>query len=83
MFNFHLGPYARFNIGTRLSTDTQHLLTAANRGDPTNSGASDKVEANSVDVNPDRRDVIDNSGRRYAIDDVLTIQGFANLIMTF
>ncbi len=81
--NFHLGPYARLNFGADLKTDTRHFLTATTRGDGGASGDPDVVEPDSIDVNPVRRDVIDNVGRRYAIDDVLRVVAFANFIITF
>jgi hypothetical protein len=81
--NFHMGPYARLNFGVDLRTDTRHFVTTANRGDPTVSGDPDIVEPNSLDVNPVRRDVVDNVGRRYAVDDVFIINGYLNFVVTF
>jgi hypothetical protein len=81
--NFHMGPYARLNFGVDMKTDTRHFLTTTSRGDGKASGDPDIVEPDSVDVNPVRRDVVDNVGRRYAIDDVLLLTGFANFILTF
>src|SRR5690606_15892073 len=79
----HLGPYARFHIGVDLKSDTRHILTAETRGDPTLTGNPKTVEPNSIDVNPLRRDVIDNVGRRYAIDDVISLTTYAHLILMF
>ncbi|MFV8751547.1 hypothetical protein ACNOYE_13470 [Nannocystaceae bacterium ST9] len=81
--NFHMGPYARLNFGVDMKTDTRHFLTTTPRGDGKASGDPNIVEPDSVDVNPVRRDVVDNVGRRYAIDDVLRLTGFANFIITF
>jgi hypothetical protein len=81
--NFHMGPYARLNFGVDMKTDTRHFLTTTTRGDGKKTGDPNVVEPDSIDVNPVRRDVIDNVGRRYAIDDVLLLTGFANFILTF
>lgn len=83
--NFHMGPYARLNFGLDLKTQTRHFLTTASRGegDRDPSGDPDVVESNSIEVNPVRRDVVDTVGRRYAIDDVLMLTGFANFVVTF
>ncbi len=81
--NFHMGPYARLNFGVDMKTDTRHFLTTTSRGDGKASGDPNIVEPDSIDVNPVRRDVVDNVGRRFAIDDVLLLTGFANFIITF
>lgn len=81
--NFHLGQYARLMLGARLSTETRHFLTTANRGNPSRAGDPDRVDEGTEDVNPLRRDVIDNVGRRYAIDDVLSVVGYARFMLTF
>ena len=83
--NFWLGKYARLNIGAHLRTQTRHFLTGANRGDPSRdpSGDPDTVDAGTVEVNPVRRDIIDNVGRRYALDNVFQVIGFANFLLTF
>ncbi len=78
--NFHLGPYARLILGANMMTHTQHFVTAANRAVE---GFDGIVEGDSPDVNPARRDVVDNVGRRYAVDDVLQVVGFANFWLTF
>jgi hypothetical protein len=83
VLNFHMGPYARLNFGARLRTDTQHFLTYETRGTPELSGDKDTVDPNTRDVNPLRRDVVDNAGRRFAIDDVVDLTAFANLMLTF
>jgi hypothetical protein len=80
---FHMGKYARLILGANVGTDTRHFLSRANRGNPARSGDPDVVELGSVDVNPLRRDVIDNVGRRYAIDDVLSVVGYLQFWMTF
>jgi hypothetical protein len=81
--NFHMGPYARLNFGVDMLTDTRHFVTSASRGDGEVSGDPDVVEPDSPDVNPVRRDVVDNVGRRYAVDDVFNINGYLNFIITF
>lgn len=82
-FAFHMGKYARLLVGANLGTDTRHFLSRANRGNPTRSGDPGVVEPDSVDVNPLRRDVIDNVGRRYAISDVVSAVGYLQLWLTF
>ncbi len=81
--NFHMGPFARLNLGAEMTTDTRHFLTSASRGKGDRSGDPDVVEADSLDVNPVRRDVIDNVGRRYAVDDVFNVRGYLNFVLTF
>jgi hypothetical protein len=81
--NFHMGPYARLNFGVDLRTDTRHFVTADGRGDAKVSGDPDVVEPDSLDVNPVRRDVVDNVGRRYLVDDVFNVNGYLNFIVTF
>lgn len=81
--DFHLGQYARLMLGADVKTETQHFLTNANRGDPEAFGDPNIVEANEVGVNPVRRDVVDNTGRRYALSDVFNVVGFANFLLTF
>ncbi|MBC8069869.1 MAG: hypothetical protein IAG13_16140, partial [Deltaproteobacteria bacterium] len=43
----------------------------------------DRVEPNTREVNPVRRDVVDNVGRRYVIDDVVDLYGYARFLLTF
>jgi hypothetical protein len=81
--NFHMGPYARLNFGVDMQTDTRHFVTAATRGDGAVSGDPEIVEDDSLDVSPIRRDVVDNVGRRYAVDDVFNINGYLNFVVTF
>jgi hypothetical protein len=83
--NFWLGKYARLNIGAHLRTQTRHFITGANRGDPSRDPSTDPdtVDSGTVEVNPVRRDIIDNVGRRYALDNVLQVVGFANFLLTF
>ncbi|MEX1365568.1 MAG: hypothetical protein AB1Z98_20740 [Nannocystaceae bacterium] len=83
--NLHLGKNARINLGTKLSTDTRHFVTFANRGDAGASAAGDpdRVDPGTVEVNPVRRDVVDNVGRRYVIDDVVDVHGYLRVLLTF
>jgi hypothetical protein len=85
MLSFHLGTYARMLIGSRFSTDTRHFLTFASRGDPDREagGDPDRVDPDTAEVNPVRRDVVDNVGRRYAIDDVFDFMAYARFLVTF
>lgn len=81
--NLHLSQYFRFNVGTRLLTDTRHFVTFAKRGDAAGGADDDRVEPGTTEVNPLRRDVVDNVGRRFAVDDVIRFHGFMNLMATF
>lgn len=83
--NLHLGKNARLNLGTKLSTDTRHFVTFTNRGDASASsgGDPDRVDPGTVEVNPLRRDVVDNVGRRYVIDDVVDVHGYLRVLLTF
>lgn len=81
--NFHLSAYARLLLGANLGTTTRHFVTSADRGDPATAGDPDVVDPDTTDVNPVRRDVVDNVGRRYAVDDMLNVTGFANFWLTF
>lgn len=83
--NLHLGKNARLNLGTKLSTDTRHFVTFANRGDAGASagGDPDRVDPGTIEVNPLRRDVVDNVGRRYVIDDVIDVHGYLRVLLTF
>lgn len=82
--NFHFSKYARMNLGVDMNTDTRHFLTFADRGRSAGSGNDDDVvEPGTSEVNPVRRDVIDNVGRRYVIDDVMNLYGYANFMLTF
>lgn len=83
--NLHLGKYARLNLGVKASTDTRHFVTFTNRGDADASGTGDpdRVDQGTVEVNPLRRDVVDNVGRRYLIDDVVDVHGYLRILMTF
>ncbi len=79
--NFHLGKYARLMLGTNLITDTRHFLTNADRGDDKN--GNDLVDPDTTEVNPVRRNIIDNVGRRYVIDDVFNAYAYMNFLLTF
>ena len=81
--DFHLGKYARLMLGTQVGTTTQHFLTSANRGEPTRAGDPDIVDPDTADVNPLYRDVVDNVGRRYAIDDLIDVNAFLDFLVTF
>ena len=81
--NLHLSQYFRLNIGTRLLTDTRHFVTFAKRGDAAGGQDDDRVEPGTTEVNPLRRDVVDNVGRRYAVDDVISFHTFIKLLATF
>lgn len=78
-----LGKFAHLQIGANISTDTRHFITAATRGDAAGGPNDDRVDPGTREVNPVRRDVIDNVGRRYAVDDVLTAMGYVNFLLTF
>ena len=83
--NLHLGKYARVNLGVKASTDTRHFVTFTNRGDADASSTGDphRVDQGTIEVNPLRRDVVDNVGRRYVIDDVVDVHGYLRVLMTF
>jgi hypothetical protein len=81
--NLHLGPHARFMAGVTLQTDTRHFLTFTNRGDAKGGTDDDRVEPNTQEVNPLRRDVVDNVGRRFMIDDVLDTYAYARFMLMF
>ncbi len=81
--NLTLGPYARIALGVNVSSDTRHFLTFTNRGSAKGGADDDRVEEGTREVNPLRRDVVDNVGRRYVIDDVVDLYGYARLLLTF
>jgi hypothetical protein len=85
--NLTLGKVARFGLGVTANTDTRHFITSAGRGDADLAGSGgttpNEVEAGTREVNPVRRDVVDNVGRRYAVDDVLDLHAFARLTLVF
>ena len=78
--NFQLNKYALLMLGVNGSTDTRHWITNASRG---KAGDNNLVEPNTPEVNPVRRDVIDNVGRRYAVGDVTNIMGYFRFLLTF
>ncbi len=81
--NLHLGKYVRLGLGALLNTDTRHFVTFAGRGKANGSGSDpDRVEPGTNEVNPVRRDVVDNVGRRFVIDDVLDVRGYFRLLIT-
>ena len=81
--NFHLSEYFRLRLGSKLFTDTRHFVTNASRGDAAGGADSDRVEPGTREVNPMRRDVVDNVGRRYVVDDVIDFHLFLRLMATF
>lgn len=83
--NIHLGKNARINLGTKLSTDTRHFVSFTSRGDAgsTANGDPDRVDPGTPEVNPLRRDVIDNVGRRFVVDDVINVHGYLKVLLTF
>ncbi|MEM7157741.1 MAG: hypothetical protein AAF799_33175 [Myxococcota bacterium] len=85
--NLHLGKNARINLGAKFSTDTRHFVTFANRGDASASSAAgtdpQRVDEGTVEVNPLRRDVVDNVGRRFVVDDVTDLHGYIRVLLTF
>jgi hypothetical protein len=68
-------------------TDTRHFVTFAGRGDANRDGAGgtdpETVEPGTREVNPVRRDVVDNVGRRYVVDDVLDMHAYLRFLLTF
>ena len=83
--NFTLNKYAVLMIGADARTDTRHWISNAGRGDgkANASGDPDLVEPGTAEVNPVRRDVIDNVGRRYAVGDVFAVMGYFKFLITF
>ncbi|MEM9456142.1 MAG: hypothetical protein AAGF11_18310 [Myxococcota bacterium] len=83
--NLHLGKYARVNLGVKAATDTRHFVTFTSRGDADAEPNSDpdRVDQGTIEVNPLRRDVVDNVGRRYVVDDIVDVHGYLRLLMTF
>jgi hypothetical protein len=81
--NFHMSKFARLNFGVNMTTDTRHFVTAASRGKGDRTGDPDLVDPDSADVNPVRRDIVDQVGRRYAVDDVFNVHAYLNFIVTF
>ena len=82
--NAQLSKTASLSIGVQALTNTRHFITMAGRGDA-DAGGSDpeRVEPNTAEVNPVRRDVIDNVGRRYLVDDVFTVTPYFRFLLTF
>lgn len=77
-----LSKYAMLMIGTTLTTDTRHLITAASRGKAALGGDPNLVDQPN-EINPVRRDVIDQVGRRYAVGDVFGAMGYFRFLLTF
>lgn len=78
-----LSKYAVLLIGANVMTDTRHLITAASRGKANGPGADPELVDHPAEVNPIRRDVIDQVGRRYAVGDVLSAMGYFRFLLTF
>ena len=70
-------------IGANVMTDTRHLISAASRGKANGPGADPQLVDDPREVNPLRRDVIDQVGRRYAIGDVVSAIGYFRFLLTF
>ena len=71
-------------LGLQATTDTRHFITAASRGSADGAGPDpEKVDPGTSEVNPVRRDVIDNVGRRYLVDDVWSVMGYFRFLLTF
>lgn len=81
--NITLNKYAVLMFGADARTDTRHWITNAGRGNGKLGGDPDLVEPNTNEVNPVRRDVIDNVGRRYATGDVFAVMGYFKFLITF
>ena len=85
--NLHLGRFTRLQFGVNVLTDTRHFVTFTGRGDASRDGAGgtdpETVEPGTAEVNPMRRDVVDNVGRRYVVDDVLDLHAYLNFMFTF
>lgn len=92
-FNFHgavnlnLGPHTMVNLGLRIVGDTSHFVTFAARGsaDANDAGGTDpnRVEPGTAEVNPLYRSVVDAPGQRYAVADVLDINGYLRVLVLF
>lgn len=81
--NFQLNKYAMLMLGVDSRTDTRHWISNASRGKATGGTDNNLVEPGTAEVNPVRRDVIDNVGRRYAVGDVLNVMGYFRFLLTF
>ena len=81
--NITLNKYAVLMFGADARTDTRHWITNAGRGDGKLGGDPNLVEPGTAEVNPVRRDVIDNVGRRYAVGDVFAVMGYFKFLITF
>lgn len=83
--NANLSKYATLQFGATATTDTRHFITSASRGkaDAVAGGDPMRVDAGTSEVNPVRRDVIDNVGRRYLVDDVWSVMGYFRFLLTF
>lgn len=83
--NITLNKYAVLMIGADARTDTRHWITNAGRGNGKLNADGDPnlVEPGTAEVNPVRRDVIDNVGRRYAVGDVFAVMGYFKFLITF
>lgn len=79
----NLGPWAELSVGSTISSTTQHLITGESLGVPNIAGDPNLIDLGTLDMNPQRRDVIDRPGRRYAADDIVTARVHSSLRVTF
>ncbi len=77
----HLNKYAQLRIGVNLTSNTRHFITSASRGSDAN--GNDAVDPGTDEINPVRRDVVDNVGRRYLVDDVIQVMPYFHFLLTF
>ncbi|MBK8262122.1 MAG: hypothetical protein IPK80_12405 [Nannocystis sp.] len=83
--NANLSKTATLQLGVNATTDTRHFISSASRGDAdaVQGGDPERVDPGTAEVNPVRRDVIDNVGRRYMVDDVWSLTGYFRFLLTF
>lgn len=77
----HLNKFATLTVGADINTNTRHFVTSASRG--VDLDENDVVDAGSAEINPVRRDVVDNVGRRYLVDDVINVTPYFKFLLTF
>lgn len=87
-FGFNIALHAQLSrtavlmIGANVMTDTRHFISSAGRG-KADLGGDPKLVDTAAEINPVRRDAIDNVGRRYAVGDVLSAMGYFRFLLTF